>query len=209
MRKFLSVFTIAATVALGAAQTGLAAAAEFDVTAALAEQSIGSKDAPVTIQAFESLTCPHCAAFEKDTFPEIKKAYIDTGKVRLVFNDFPLDGRALLAHMVARCAGRDRYFGMINLLFATQRQWAHAETPESFLASLNAVARQGGMTDEEFAACTKNQALYDTMIKRIKEVDEKYKISSTPTFIIGDQRIVGSQPFADFKKVIDPMLPKP
>lgn len=207
MRKFLTAFTLAAAITLTAAQTGHAAA--VDTTLALSERVLGDKNAPVTIQAFESLTCSHCAAFEKETLPEIKKTYIDTGKVKLVFNDFPLDGRAMLAAMVARCVAPERYFGMLNLLFMTQATWAAAKTPEAFLAQLNQVARQGGMTDEQFSACTKDEALFNGIRQRQEAADKQYDINSTPTFVIGDKRIVGAQPFAEFKKIIDPMLPKP
>jgi protein-disulfide isomerase len=209
LRKFLSVCILAAAATLGTVQAGPAAAAIPEPAEALADQVLGNKDAPVTILAFESLTCPHCAAFEKETLPEIKKAYIDTGKVKLVFNDFPLDGRAMLAAMVARCSGRDRYFGMIGLLFGTQDSWAHAKSPEDFLAALNKVARQGGMSDEDFTACTKNEALFNGIRQRQEAADKQHDINSTPTFLIGDKRIVGSQPFSEFKKIIDSMLPKP
>jgi protein-disulfide isomerase len=209
LRKFLSICALAASALLITFQAHPAAAAMVDTAEALSEKVLGKADAPVTIQAFESLTCPHCAAFEKETMPEIKKEYIDTGKVKLVYNDYPLDGRALLAAMVARCAGNARYFGMLALLFSTQDNWAHAKTPEEFLAQLNKVARLGGLTDEEFTACTKNQALFNGIRERQQAADKKFNIDSTPTFVIGDQRIVGSQPFAEFKKIIDPMLPKP
>ena len=199
---------MACVLALGLALGAPVSAAAIDAEAALSERVLGDKDAPVTIQAFESLTCSHCAAFEKETLPEIKKTYIDTGKVKLVFNDFPLDGRAMLAAMVARCVDPERYFGMLNLLFTTQQSWATAKTPEAFLASLNQIARQGGMTDDEFAACTKDEALFNGIRQRQEAADKQYGIDSTPTFLIGDQRIVGAQPFDEFKKIIDPMLPK-
>jgi protein-disulfide isomerase len=208
LRKFLSICALVVGTLLIGIQAHPAAAAMADTTEALSEKVLGKADAPVTIQAFESLTCPHCAAFEKETMPEIKKEYIDTGKVKLVYNDYPLDGRALLAAMVARCAGDARYFGMIAILFGTQDSWAHAKTPEEFLAQLNKIARQGGLTDEEFSACTKNEALFNGIRERQQAADKKFNIDSTPTFLIGDQRIVGAQPFSEFKKIIDPMLPK-
>ena len=209
MRKFLSTGIVAAGLVLAAAvHGGPAAAAMADTAEALAPKVLGNKDAPVTIQAYESLTCPHCAAFEKETLPEIQKTYIDTGKVKLVFNDFPLDGRAMLAAMVARCTGNARFFGMVKILFSTQDSWAHAGTPEAFLVGLNQIARQGGLTDEEFTACTKNEALFNGIRERQETADKKLGVNSTPTFLIGDKRIVGAQPFSEFKKIIDPMLPK-
>jgi len=209
LRKFLSICAFAAGTLLAVAYAAPAAAAMADTTEALSDKVLGKADAPVTIQAFESLTCPHCAAFEKETMPEIKKEYIDTGKVKLVYNDYPLDGRALLASMVARCTGNGRFFGMVAILFSTQETWAHAKTPEEFLGALNKIARQGGLTDDEFTACTKNQDLFNGIRERQATADKKFGIDSTPTFLIGDKRIVGSQPFAEFKKIIDPMLPKP
>jgi protein-disulfide isomerase len=209
LRKFWSIGSVALALILALTQAGPVLAANLEPAEALAERVLGNKDAPVTIQAFESLTCSHCAAFEKETMPELKTAYIDTGKVKLVFNDYPLDGRAMLAAMVARCVAPDRYFGMLNLLFSTQATWAAAKTPEAFLAQLNQVARQGGMSDEDFASCTKNEALFNGIRQRQEAADKTYDINSTPTFVIGDKRIVGAQPFAEFKKIIDPMLPKP
>lgn len=209
MRKFLSICALAAGTLLAVVQAAPAGAAMVDTAEALSDKVLGNKDAPVTIQAFELLTCPHCAAFEKETLPEIKKAYIDTGKVKLVYNDFPLDGRALLASMVARCAGNERFFGMVAVLFGTQETWATPKTPEGFMAALNQIARQGGLSDDEFTACTKNEALFNGIRERQEAADKKFDINSTPTFLIGDQRIVGSQPFAEFKKIIDSMLPKP
>ena len=209
MRKFWSISSAAYALALGLALTlaAPAPAATLDLAQALSERVLGDKDAPVTIQSFESLTCSHCAAFEKETMPKIKKAYIDTGQVKFVFNDFPLDSRAMVAAMVARCVAPERYFGMLKLLFTTQETWAAAQTKEAFLDSLGRVARQGGMTEEQFTACINNEALYNGIRERVVAADKQHRIDSTPTFLIGDQRIVGAQPFSEFKKIIDPMLP--
>src|SRR5947209_14674871 len=90
----------------------------------LGEMALGDPQAPITVIEYASMTCPHCAHFHLTTFPELKKRYIDTGKVRFVFREFPLDPVATGAFMLARCAGNDRYFALLDLLFHEQRQWA-------------------------------------------------------------------------------------
>ena len=130
---------------------GTARAAHLE--AMTAERVLGKAGAPVTIIEYASLTCPHCAAFHKDVLPQLKAKYVDTGKVKIVYRDFPLDGRATLAAMVARCAPPERYFGFLDALFRSQTQWGRAEDPKKALAQ---IAKVGGMGDAESDACMKN-----------------------------------------------------
>ena len=108
---------------------------------------VGSDDAPVTIIEYASMTCPHCADFHLNTYGKLKEAYIDTGKVRLVFREFPLDGLALQASMLARCAGPKRFFAFIDVLFTQQAGWARASDPMSALAR---IGRLGGVGAKKF-----------------------------------------------------------
>ena len=172
---------------------------------ALGEMSLGKKDAPVTILAFESLTCPHCAAFHAGAYKQIRKEYIDTGKARIVYRDFPLDQRAFLASMMARCLGPAKYVTMIDTLFANQRSWAFVGG-NKFVATLGGYARLAGMTGAEFDKCIRDRKLAQGLFKQRQEDARKYNIRSTPTFIIGATRIEGAQPFDTFKKVIDPLI---
>src|SRR5262249_57342023 len=114
----------------GGALSGGAALAQGNApTVSPDDRILGKPDAPITIVEYASLTCPHCAAFERDTLPKLKTQYIDTGKVKLIYRDFPLDSRATLAAMIARCAPRDRYFGFVDAFFRSQDQWARSEDP--------------------------------------------------------------------------------
>lgn len=178
-------------------------AAMVSTEEALAEKSLGKKDAPITILAFESLTCPHCASFHSGAWPRIKKEYIDTGKARFVYSDFPLNDLAAVASMVARCTGKERYFGMIEMLFKTQETWARSKQP---LKALGQIARMGGLSDKEFQACVRNDDLYRGIRARQREMHKKYKIESTPTFVINGKKIVGAQPFEEFDRLMKPML---
>lgn len=169
-----------------------------------AEMIMGDENAPVTILAYESMTCPHCATFHKDTLPQLKKEYIDTGKAKLVFRDFPLDQLALRAHMMARCAGKSRYFGMVEVIFRTQEQWARDSDPVQALAN---IGRMSGLSQEDFESCMGNKELFDSIVRRIKEGRDKYGIQSTPTFIVNeDKAITGAKSFEEFDEVLKPLL---
>lgn len=182
------------------AQAPAAPAAMFE------ERILGRPDAPVTIYEFASMTCPHCAAFHNDILPQIKSAYIDTGKVKLVMREFPLDRAALAGAMVARCLPAERFYPFIDVLFKTQRQWATAQDPAR---GLQQNARLAGLNEADFQACVTNSQLADWILQRRLDASNQFKVESTPTFVFNDgkERIVGAMPFEDFKKVIDRLLP--
>ncbi|MHA1107918.1 MAG: DsbA family protein [Alphaproteobacteria bacterium] len=169
------------------------------------ELTIGKADAPVTIIEYASLTCSHCARFHRETLPGIKKEFVDTGKVRLVYRDFPLDQLALAAAMVARCAGRERQFGFIDTFFTAQRTWAADGNP---IAALGRLARLGGMAQGEFDACLKNQTVSDAVIKQRLEGEKTFKINATPTLIINGKKFSGGLTLEQFRMVVAPMLKK-
>ena len=171
----------------------------------LPDMALGSLDAPLTIIEYASLTCPHCAAFQRDTLPEIKKEYVDTGLVRMVYRDFPLDSLALAAAMLARCSGPERYFGFVEVLFRSQSSWANSDNPRQELVR---IARLANMPEETFDTCLKDTALLKGIQARAEEAKKKYGIDSTPTFIVGDRKLPGSIPFKDFKEIIDATLKK-
>lgn len=184
---------------------------------ALSEMALGKKDAPVVIYAFESLTCPHCKSFHDNAYKQIKTKYVETGKVRIVFKDYPLNGQAFYGTLVARCLGPDRYVGMTDILFENQAQWA-GFGGDKFFQTLAQYARLAGMSDEDFKKCIGNKELIEGVQKAQKEYNDKYKIESTPTFIIGTpnkmdttdaKRIEGAQPFATFEAAIKSFLPDP
>ena len=155
------------------------------------DRILGKPDAPVTIFEYASLTCPHCADFEKEILPKIKADWIDTGKAKLVFRDFPLDGSALKAAMVARCAPPERFYGFIDVLFAQQRSWAAGGDPAPMLERL---AKLGGMGPDKFDACMKDDALQNKILASRLAAANDYKVESTPTFFINGKMVVGVRP---------------
>jgi protein-disulfide isomerase len=168
---------------------------------------LGSDKAPVTIIEYASMTCPHCAHFSETTFPELKKRYIDTGKVRFIFREFPFDKLAAGAFMLARCAakdgGSDRYMAVVETLFAKQQDWVVQENP---VAPLKDIAKQLGFSEQAFNAClTNQQVLNDIEDVRDRAVD-KLGVNSTPTFFVNGKKVVGDVPIETMAKEIDPYL---
>jgi protein-disulfide isomerase len=172
---------------------------------ALPDMVMGNEKAPVTVIEYASMTCPHCAHFEETTFPELKKRYIDTGKVRFIFREFPLDNLAAAAFMLARCSGtadKDKYFALIDTLFRQQRQWA-VEKP---IPPLLATAKQAGFTEQTFNECLANQKVLDGIESMRQRAVDKFKVQSTPTFFINGTAYPGALSIEDMAKVIDPYL---
>jgi len=172
---------------------------------AMPDLALGDDKAPVTIVEYASMTCPHCAHFQEVTFPEIKKRYIDTGKVRYILRDFPLDELAGAAFVLAHCAAKDdknKYYSMIDTLFSQQRQWA-VEKP---IPPLMAIAKQAGLTEQSFNACISNQKAWDAMESVRQRAMKEFKVQSTPTFFVNGTQVNGAVSIEDFAKVIDPYL---
>lgn len=182
---------------------GPATAGVASMEQALSEMSIGKADAPVTIYEYSSLTCPHCAAFHKDTLPALKEKYIDTGKVRLVYHDFPLGNLALAGSMLARCAGPEKYSNLVEIMFQTQATWSRSQNP---MAELEKLGRLGGMSPDDLQTCLSNEDLAKTLQGRAQEASSKYEINSTPSFRIGDQIIRGNVDVETFEKIIEEAL---
>lgn len=167
------------------------------------EKVVGDPNAKVTVIEYASLGCPHCANFHFDVYPKIKKEYVDTGKVKFIFRDFPLGTPSVAAAVIARCAGSKRYFAMIDIFFKAQHQWSHAPNP---LEALKKTARFGGMSSADVDACIANQALLNSIQERAQAAQLDYEINSTPSFVIEGRKIAGGLPYADFKKVLDEAL---
>lgn len=167
-----------------------------------AEQVLGDPKAPVTIIEYSSLTCPHCAQFHNEVLPELKERYIATGKVRMIYRDFPLDELALNAATLAHCAGPDRYFGFLDVLFQTQSTWAKADD----LAALKQLGRLGGLSEDQMAACLADEELTNGILQTRLDGQNQHDISSTPTFIIEGEPYAGSRSVDDFSALIDPLL---
>jgi len=169
------------------------------------EMFVGKADAPVTIIEYASLGCPHCANFHHDTYPEIKKNYIDTGKARLVFRDFPLGTRATAAAMISHCAGPSKYFGFIDLFFRAQTEWSQA--PDATQAMMK-IARFGNMKTDAVEACLTNQKMIDKMEASKKVAVDKFGINATPSFVVNGLVVSGAHSYGDFRKLLDAELAK-
>ena len=166
---------------------------------AVGDMELGAKDAPVTIIEYASMTCSHCANFHMGPFKELKAKYIDTGKVRLVFREFPFDPLALQASMLARCVGEKRYFGMLNVLFKSQAKWANSSEPQQALAK---IARLGGFTEARFKACMTNQDLADMILKSRLNGSKKFGVDSTPSFIVNGVKTSGNMTATEWDKLL-------
>jgi protein-disulfide isomerase len=198
--------TAAATALIATSFPALAqnvAPADLAVPGPLGDVALGPADAKVTIVEYASLTCSHCAAFHKDTWPELKKRYVDTGRVRFILREFPLDPLAMAGFMLARCDGEGKYYPVTDLLFDQQRNWAFTDKP---LDALRAMMRQAGFSQEKFDACLKDQKLYDAVNAVKNRGMEQFRVDSTPTFFINGQRHPGNLSIDELEKIIKPML---
>jgi protein-disulfide isomerase len=181
------------------------AAGDVAKPVSLPDMALGPKDAAVTITEFASMTCPHCAAFNEQVFPKIKSEYIDTGKVRYIFREFPLDIKAAAGSMLSRCIAKDdapKYFAVTDMLFRQQNDWVLKNTTET----LTRIGKQAGLTQSQVEACLKDQALLDKIAADQKYASDVLKVDSTPTFFINGEKIKGEAKFEEFAKKIDPLL---
>lgn len=164
---------------------------------------MGDAKAPVTIIEYASMTCVHCAVFHNTTYPELKKRYIDTGKVKYIMREFPLDPLAAAGFMIARCAGKEKYYPMIEVLFQKQKEWG-VQQP---IPPLTAIAKQAGFTQESFEACLQNQKMLDSIEATRNHAAQKLGVNSTPTFFVNGKKMrPGSVSIDDLAKEIDPLL---
>jgi protein-disulfide isomerase len=169
---------------------------------ALPEKVIGNADAPVTIVEYASMTCPHCASFHAVTLPAIKQKYIDTGKARLVFREFPFDPRAEAGFMLARCSN-EKYFAMVDVLFQQQRNWASVENAKDALLQ---IARLAGFSQESFEACLTDQKLLDDIRAVRQRGANDFKVEATPTFFINGDKYSGALTVDEMSAIIDARL---
>ncbi len=165
------------------------------------DQVLGKADAPITIVEYASTTCSHCATFHKTTMPRLKSEWIETGRAKLIFRDFPTgpQGLSVGASMIAHCAGPDRYFGLLGLIMDQQEKWMTAKNP---LDELKKLAKLAGMGEEKVDECLKRQDLANALRDRAKEANEKLGIESTPSFIINGKVVVGALPFEEMDKLL-------
>jgi protein-disulfide isomerase len=167
----------------------------------MAERVTGRPDAPVTVIEYFSLTCSHCAAFHRDTWPRVKAELVETGRMKMVWRDFPLDGVALMASQVARSLPAERYEGFISALLASQDRWAFARggDPRTELARMAALA---GMSRDAFEAAVNDQALGRAILEARLRGQQEHNVGSTPTFVFGNRSVPGNMPFERFASLV-------
>ena len=171
----------------------------------LPDMALGPANASVTITEYASMTCPHCAAFNETVFPKIKSEYIDTGKVRYVFREFPLDIKAAAGSMLSRCIAKDdagKYFAVTDMLFRQQNDWVMKNTTET----LTRIGKQAGLSQQAVEDCLKDQSLLDKIAADQKFANEVLKVNSTPTFFLNGEMIRGETSFEEFDKRIKALL---
>jgi protein-disulfide isomerase len=180
-------------------------AADVAKPQSLPDMALGPADAKVTIVEYASMTCPHCAAFNDQVFPKLKAEYIDTGKVRYVFREFPLDIKAAAGSMLSRCIANGdpkKYFAVTDLLFKTQGDWVTKDTT----AALMRIGKQAGLSEKQVDDCLKDQSLLEKIEADQKYASEVLKVNSTPTFFLNGEKIQGETSLQEFEKKINPLL---
>ena len=212
-RRGIAVGVVAATLSLF---VGTSLAAENPAPKAvptndlMAKQALpdivqGNADAPVTMIEYASMTCTHCAHFHKTTYPTLVKNYVDTGKVKFILREFPLDPIATAAFMLARCSGPDKRTAVVDLLFDTQDSWAFVDQP---LEALEGIMKQTGMGKDKFEACLADKTLRDQITAVSKVGFEKFGVNATPTFFVNGTKVTGELNPDTLAKTLDPLVNK-
>lgn len=168
----------------------------------LPEKSFGAEDAPVTVIEYASMTCGHCRNFHVNVWPQIKEKYVDTGQVRFVMREFPLDPRATAAFMLARCSGDDKWYGTIDLLYRTQEDWARASGGAQAMKSVMGMT---GMDEASFEACLADDEL-NASVTAVADRARELGVDSTPTFFINGTKYAGVIPLEQFSAIVDPLI---
>jgi protein-disulfide isomerase len=180
-------------------------AADVAKPVSLPDMVLGAANAPVTITEFASMTCPHCAHFNEAVFPKIKSEYIDTGKVRYIFREFPLDDVALAASAMARCVAGDdapKYFALVDTLFKEQNDLMSAP-----LATINRIGKQAGSSEQAIKTCVDDDpSIRKKIVDDLKYAHEVLKVGSTPSFFINGEMVKGALSFEEFEQRIKPLL---
>ena len=182
---------------------GLIGAANAQEAGAIEDVTLGDADAPVKIVEYASYTCPHCASFHNDTFEAFKRDYIDTGKVHFTYREVYFDRYGLWASMIARCAGPDRYFGVSDLLYSTQSDWARQGDPADVAASLKRIGAQAGLSSEEADACLQDAEKAQALVNWYEENVAADNIRSTPSFLVNGALHAGNMSLEQIASLVE------
>ena len=208
-RRAMIALAAAATAAMTPALAQETSTAETTPAAApaVSDYSIGSADAKVKIVEYASFTCPHCAHFHETVYPQLKADFIDTGKVHFTLREVYFDRYGLWAALIARCGGEMKYYGIHDMLFAKQKEWAASEDPMQVVANLKTIGRAAGLEDAAMDACLNDQANAEALIKQFQTNFEADGVEGTPTLFINGQKH-GNMDYADLKAIIEAELAK-
>lgn len=187
------------------ADTATATVAGAVDPALLTDRSMGNPDAPIKMTEYASFTCPHCANFSETVFQKLKTSYIDTGKVHFTLREVYFDKFGLLAGMMARCGGTDRYFGFVETLFQNQKTWLAAEDPAVITENLKRIGRTGGMSDEQIDTCWANRDFANALVENFQKNMTADGIEGTPSFLIDGVKF-SNMSYEEFAKVLDDKL---
>ena len=167
--------------------------------------TIGDENAPITIIEYASMSCSHCADFHNNTLPDLKTEYIDTGKVRMVFRDYPFNYPALLGSMMLRCIPEDVKYDYMNALYQLQATWVTRD-PKVSKKELYKIMQSGGMTKDEFDACYGNLDNENLILEGVMAAQKDFNVKSTPTFVINGNLVEGNKNIKEFRQIIDKIL---
>lgn len=200
---FRTVAQLAVALVIAAFAAGTASAEPLSAEEALKDRILGDANAPVEIIEYASLTCPHCGDFHRDKLDTLKKDFIDTGKAKLVFRDFPFDRVGLGGAMIARCVAPDRYYQVLDVIYKKQEEWVTSKDP---MGELRKIGRFAGLSDADIDTCLADKKLMDGILQHRVDAMQKYKVEATPSFIINGELITGNQPIETFTEVIEKHL---
>lgn len=176
-----------------------------DATVEIPDMILGDANAPLEMIEYASFTCPHCASFHADVWPQLKADYIETGKVKFIYREVYFDRFGLWASMIARCAGDQRFFAFTDLLYAEQRNWAGSGDPAVVIDNLRGLAKTAGMNDETLDACMSDAAKAEALVGWYQTNAERDGVNSTPSFLIGGEKFA-NMAYADLQAVLDEKL---
>lgn len=183
------------------AQTSLAA--KLLEAGPLPDKVFGAADAPVTVIEYASLTCHHCMNFHINTWPAFKAKYVDTGKVRFIAREFPLDPLSAAGFMLARCDDKSKWYPIVDMLYKTQEGWAHAQKP---LDALTQTMKQAGFSEEKVNACLQREDLFQAVRQIQERANKEFGVNSTPTFFVNGEKRTGALTIDEFDKILTPLL---
>jgi protein-disulfide isomerase len=199
--------TLAAALASPRSAAAQAAPSELMTPPALGEMSLGNPNASCTVIEYASLWCSHCGEFHRAIYPEFKKRYIDTGKIHFIFREFPITPQGALGSMLARCAatqgGKDKFFAVVDLLFAKQNDWAYAKDAG---VPLLRFAKQLGFSEEAFKTCSSDQKVLSALEAEQNRAENKFGVDATPTFFVNGRKLKSVGSIRDLARAIDPLI---